>query len=276
MHCYRHPEREAYVRCQRCERYICPACQIEAAVGFLCPEDSGQSGMDRATAKVVNLAPRRVRAAVASGKPIVTYSLVAICVAVWGLQLLLGNSFTYRWLYAPVATVTEPWRMITAAFLHSQSSPLHILFNMYTLWVFGRELEYILGRARFLSLYLISAFGGSVGVLLLADPATPVLGASGALFGLMAAYFVIVRSLGGNTAQMAGLIAINLISGFLLPGVAWQAHVGGLLTGAAIAWVYSKTRAATAGRQRALLIWLVLGVLVVLTVYGVSRMVTGY
>lgn len=276
MHCYRHPQREAYVRCQRCERFICPECQVEAAVGFLCPEDSGQTSLGRATAKVVDLAPRRVRAAVLGGKPVVTYTLIAICVAVWGMQMLLGNSFTYRWLYAPVATVTEPWRMLTAAFLHSQSSPLHILFNMYTLWVFGKELEYVLGRSRFFWLYLISAFGGSVGVLLLSDPTTPVLGASGALFGLMAAYFVIVRSLGGNTAQMAGLIAINLVSGFLLPGVAWQAHVGGLITGAAIAWVYTKTRSATAGRRRVLLVSGIAIALIALTVFGVGRMLTGF
>jgi membrane associated rhomboid family serine protease len=276
MHCYRHPDREAYVRCQRCERFICPECQTEAAVGFLCPEDSGKSGINAAKAKVLNAAPRGVRNAVASGKPVATYSLIAICVAVWGLQMVLGSNFTYQWIYAPVATAIEPWRMITSTFLHSQTSVLHILFNMYTLWIFGRTLEQILGSGRFLALYLLSGFGGSVGVLWLADPATPVLGASGALFGLMAAYFVVVRSLGGNSAQMAGLIAINLISGFLLPGVAWQAHVGGLVTGAAIAWVYANNRGANAGGRRVLLISLVAVALVVLTIVGTGRIAIGF
>jgi len=280
MHCYRHPEREAYVRCQRCERYICPDCQIEAAVGFLCPEDAGQSAASRATAKVVDMAPRqarnKVREVVRSDKPLITYGLIAACVLVWGLQLLLGDNFTYQWLYAPVSTITEPWRMITSAFLHSQTSPLHILFNMYSLWIFGRELEYVLGRGRYLTLYLISAFGGSVGVLWLADPATPVLGASGAIFGLMAAYFVVVRSLGGQTGQITGLIAINLVSGFLLAGVAWQAHVGGLIAGGAISWIYSRTRSAKAGARRTILVLIVIAALVALTVVGAGRLTLGY
>ena len=276
MHCYRHPQREAYVRCQRCERYICPDCQIEAAVGFLCPEDAGQSAAGRAASKVIDMAPRKVRAAVRGDRPLVTYTLIAICVVVWGLQLLLGNNFTYSWLYAPVATGTEPWRMLTSAFLHSSQSPLHILFNTYSLWIFGRELEYVLGRGRYLALYLISAFGGSVGVLWLADPATPVLGASGAIFGLMAAYFVVVRSLGGQTGQITGLIAINLVSGFLLQGVAWQAHVGGLITGAAVAWVYSLTRAANAGVRRVVFVGVIVLALVVLTVIGTNKLAIGF
>ena len=273
MYCYRHPDREAFVRCQRCERFICPSCQHEAAVGFLCPDDAGQAGLG---ATLTNAAPRPIRNLVRSGIPVVTYSLIAACVAIWGLQMLLGYGFTYKWIYVPVATAAEPWRMITSAFLHSQSSVLHILFNMYTLWIFGRELEYVLGRGRFLSLYLLSAFGGSVGVLWLGDPATPVLGASGAIFGLMAAYFVVIRSLGGNSGQMAGLIAINLASGFLLPGVAWQAHVGGLVTGAAIAWAYAKNRSAGASARRTGLILGIGGALVVLTILGVARLATGF
>ena len=242
-------------------------------MGFVCPDDAGQASLG---ATLTNAAPRQIRNLVRSGKPIVTYTLIGVCVAVWGLQLLLGTDFTYKWLYAPVATATEPWRMLTAAFLHSQTSPLHILFNMYTLWIFGRELEYVLGRGRYLSLYLVSAFGGSVGVLWLGDPATPVLGASGALFGLMAAYFVIIRSLGGNSGQLAGLIAINLASGFFLPGVAWQAHVGGLLTGAAIAWVYSRNRSAASAGRRTTLVLTVIGALVALTIAGVVRLGLGY
>ena len=271
MNCYRHPDREAFVRCQRCERYICPACQTEAAVGFLCPEDAGLG----VGARLVNKAPRRVRAIASSGKPVVTYSLIAICAAVWGLQMVLGDAFTTQWMYWPLSTVAEPWRMITSTFLHSPTSVLHILFNMYTLWIFGRELEYLLGRGRFLALYLISGFGGSVGVLWLGALNGPVLGASGALFGLMAAYFVIVRSLGGSSGQMAGLIAINLVSGFFVPGIAWQAHVGGLITGAAIALVYSSTRSASAaGRQRAL-IWVVIAALVGLTILRIMQVGIG-
>jgi membrane associated rhomboid family serine protease len=190
--------------------------------------------------------------------------------------MVLGDNFTYQWLYAPVATAYEPWRMLTSAFLHSATDPLHLLFNMYSLWVFGRAMENVLGRARFLALYLLAAFGGSVGVLWLSDPTTPVLGASGAIFGLMAAYFVIVRSMGGNTAQMAGIIAINLVYGFLVPGVAWQAHVGGLVVGAAVGLIYSKTRSARAKQAQVLLLLLVLVLLVVATYIGVNRIMMNF
>ena len=203
--CYRHPDREAYVRCQRCDRPICPDCQYEAAVGFLCPDDAGQAGLG---ATVTRMAPRRVQNAIKSDRPIVTISLIVTNAVIWGLQLLLGGQFTLAFDYAPVLTASEPWRMITAAFLHDPYSILHILFNMYSLWIFGRELEVVLGRGRYLALYMLSAFGGSVSVLLLA-PDTSVVGASGAIFGLMGAYFVVIRAIGGSSGQLTALIAIN-------------------------------------------------------------------
>jgi membrane associated rhomboid family serine protease len=113
---------------------------------------------------------------------------------------------------------------------------------MYSLWIFGQVLEPMLGKFKFAALYLVSLFGSSVGVLWLAPADGWVLGASGAIFGLMAAYFVILRSIGQNTSQVLGLIAVNLMFGFFVAGVSWQAHVGGLVTGGAIALVYSGTR----------------------------------
>ena len=270
--CYRHPEREAYVRCQRCERFICPECQVEAAVGFLCPDDAGQGSIG---ARITSMAPRQVRTAIRSNAPVVTYTLMAICVAVYALQIVLGDSFTLAWLYTPYATVTEPWRMITSAFLHDPNSILHILFNMYSLWIFGRVIEPILGRARYLTLYLISAFAGSVGVLWLSGAGTMVYGASGAIFGLMAAYFVILRSIGGNTTQMVGLIAINLVSGFIIQGVAWQAHLGGMIAGGVVAYIYSRYRYSGQESRRRFLVSVTIGALLVLTVAGVLHLL-GY
>jgi membrane associated rhomboid family serine protease len=114
---------------------------------------------------------------------------------------------------------------------------------MYSLWLVGPALERMLGRVRFLALYLISGFGGSVGVLLLAPHNEAVLGASGAIFGLFGAYFLIARRLGGNATQFLVVIVINLVVGFIPGfGIAWQAHVGGLITGLAIAFVYLETR----------------------------------
>ena len=200
--CYRHPDREAYVRCQRCERFICPYCQVEASVGFLCPEDAGTN---TAKARITSMAPAPMQRALRTGAPVVTYSLIVACVIMWGLQYFVGDSFTYKFLYTPYATILEPWRMITAGFIHSDSlfsdpsSVLHILLNMYSLWIFGQVLEPMLGRARFLALYLISIFGGSVAVLWFGNVMGGVVGASGGIFGLMGAYFVVLRSLGVNS-----------------------------------------------------------------------------
>lgn len=270
--CYRHPDREAYVRCQRCERFICPSCQVEAAVGFLCPEDAGQNSIG---ATVTKLAPRRVQRAISAGAPVVTYSLIAACTIIWGLQLLLGDWFTLAFLYTPYATIVEPWRMLTAAFLHDPTSILHLLFNMYSLWIFGRVLEPVLGRAKFLTLYLLAAFGGSVSVLWLAEAGSAVIGASGAIFGLMGAYFVILRRSGGNTSSMVGLIAINLVSGFLIPGISWQGHVGGLITGVAIGLIYVRYPADSQKVARRNLVWLTAGALLVITIAGAAHLL-GY
>jgi len=242
MFCYRHPDREAYVRCQRCERLICPECQTEASVGFLCPEDGGSKA---STFK----APTILRRAAAGGT-LVTKVLVLVNVALYGLQILSGGLLTAFLYYVPIATLAEPWRMITSGFIHSDdlltnpTSALHIVLNMYTLWILGGVLEPMLGRLRFFALYMLAILGGSVAVLLLSNPFGGVLGASGGIFGLMGAYFVVLRSLGGNSNSIVGVIAINLAFTFLNPGVSWQAHIGGLLIGGAVALVYSKTRRA--------------------------------
>jgi membrane associated rhomboid family serine protease len=217
------------------------------------------------------MAPRRVRNAINSDRPVVTFALIAINAAIWGLQLLIGVQFTLAFEYAPLLTASEPWRMITAAFLHDPYSILHILFNMYSLWIFGRELEVVLGRGRYLALYMLAAFGGSVSVLLLA-PDTYVVGASGAIFGLMGAYFVVIRAIGGRSGQLLGLIAINLMSGFIVPGVSWQGHVGGVATGAVVAGVYAKTRNDSDSGKRKRYMLLVFIALIAITVVGVARL----
>lgn len=222
--------------CQRCGRTICPQCQTQAAVGVHCPEcvKEGRASSPRQPSAIRNL--------VRSGdRPLVTWSIIALCVVVYVLQLLPGSQVTNALLYYPPYTYTEPWRMVTALFVHSPSSLLHILFNMFSLFIFGPIMERMLGRIRFLALYLLSGLGGSVAVLLLA-PSTPVVGASGAIFGLLGAFFVIQRKLGGNTVQLLIVIGLNLVVGFL-PGanIAWQAHVGGLVVGAAVALIYLRT-----------------------------------
>jgi membrane associated rhomboid family serine protease len=180
----------------------------------------------------------------ATGRPLATFLIIGLCALVYVLQWVVPNDGVYQNLafatvYAsPDFGVFEPWRMLTSAFLHSQGFILHIVLNMYMLWIFGQALEPLLGRVRFLALYLLSAIGGSVGYLLLTpgyvpgEQVTGVVGASGAIFGLFGAMLVVQRHRGGDTKQLWVLIAVNGVIGFLVPQIAWQAHLGGLITGA--------------------------------------------
>lgn len=244
-YCYRHPSRQSYILCQRCGRTICPDCQTVGAVGVTCPECMREQRASAPRTKSALLTRLTAR-----GAPVVTYSIIGLTLAVFLLQLLpfgIGSAVTNALLYAGVYShpgVFEPWRMLTVLLVHSTSGFfLHVAFNMYTLWIFGRLLEGMLGHWRFLTLYLISGFAGSVGVLLLSDPRVPVVGASGAIFGLFGAFFIINRRLGGDSRQLLVLLGINVVLVFL-PGmnIAWQAHLGGLVGGALVGLIYFETR----------------------------------
>ncbi|QCB96028.1 rhomboid family intramembrane serine protease [Arthrobacter sp. PAMC25564] len=248
--CPRHPDRPAYVRCQRCGRPACPDCQRAAAVGFQCVDCVNETKRMTPQARTV------YGGTVATGKPLVTFLIIGLCALVYVLQWLIPNDGIYQeFAYAPAFTDIEPWRMLTSAFLHSQGFVLHIVLNMYMLWIFGQALEPLLGRVRFLAVYLLSAIGGSVGFLLLTpvypvDGPVGVIGASGAIFGLFGAMMVVQNRRGGDTRQLWVLIAINGVIGFMVPGIAWQAHLGGLVTGALSAAVIAYS---PRGRRQSLL-----------------------
>jgi len=242
--CYRHPGRQSFILCQRCGRTICPECQTQAAVGVICPECMREQRQNAPRTK--SAVSTRLSRMTAAGQPTVTYAIIALTILVFLLQLVPGLGVTDRLLYAGLYSYPgsfEPWRMLTSVFVHSTGFIFHVLLNMYTLWIFGQILERMLGRGRFLALYLLSGLAGSLGVLFLAGPYTPVVGASGAIFGLMGAFLVIQRKLGGNATQLLVLVGINLVIGFL-PGlnIAWQAHVGGLVGGAIIGLIFVQTR----------------------------------
>jgi membrane associated rhomboid family serine protease len=238
--CYRHPDRESFVRCQRCGRTICGQCQTPAAVGVHCPECMREARQSSASSRPITT--RFARAVgTRSQRPIVTYAIIVLCLVIYGIQYLTGNVVTNALIYAPILTASEPWRMLTTIFIHE--SILHVGFNMYSLWVVGPALETMLGRVRYIALFVIAGFAGSVSVLLLANPLVGALGASGAIFGLFGAYFVIMRRLGGNSTQMLIVIVLNLVISFVPGlGISWQAHVGGLVAGVAVAFVYLETR----------------------------------
>jgi membrane associated rhomboid family serine protease len=191
-----------------------------------------------------------------------------INLVIWLLQVIPGSTVTTTLLYAPLLTVIEPWRMITAGFVHSPDSFWHILLNIYSIYIFGRVIEPMLGPARFLALYLISIFGGSAMVLWLSEPVVPVVGASGAFFGLMGAYLIMLRAIGDNSGLLVGLIAVNLAFGFLVPGISWQGHLGGLLAGMAVTAVYARTRYKSGITQKIQVLGVV-GLIAAATVAGV-------
>jgi membrane associated rhomboid family serine protease len=249
--CYRHPDRQSFVLCQRCLRTICPECQTQAAVGVICPECLADQRRDQTPAQ--KKAERRWRrpgsAAVASGRPVVTYSIIAITAAVYVLQLLIPGLQSLLAFYAgslyPQLTggSFEPWRLVTSALVHS--SFWHVGLNMLALWMIGRSLEPVLGRARFLTLYVLGALGGSVAVALI-SPNTFVVGASGAIFALFGAFVIIARHVGAEIGGILIVLGINLAIGFIPGmGISWQAHVGGVVAGAIVGLIYARTRRET-------------------------------
>ncbi|GAA3878936.1 rhomboid family intramembrane serine protease [Leifsonia kafniensis] len=244
-YCYRHPDRQSFVLCQRCGRTICGECQTQAAVGVICPECMREQ---RATAPRTKPALlTRLNRMTGDGTPVVTYSIIAVSVFVYLLQLIPALGVTEALLYAGAYSYPqffEPWRMLTSVFVHSTGGfPFHILLNMYTLWIFGSLLERMLGRWRFLVVYLLSGLAGSLGVLFLAAPNVAVVGASGAIFGVISAFLVIHQRLGANMTQLVVLVAINLVIGFIPGfGISWQAHLGGLIGGALLGLIFVQTR----------------------------------
>lgn len=239
--CYRHPGRETGVSCQRCDRYICTDCATPGAVGFLCPDDAGVR---------VKVNRPRFSSSPLSSAP-VTMVLIAINVAVYLGQLLIP-SLTEQLIFAKTVQGSEfgtLLRLFTSAFTHSTSSFTHILFNMYSLYILGTIIEPMLGKLRFIALYLLSVLGGGVAFIFLAQADTSVVGASGAIFGLMGAYVVFLRVLKLDARQMYFIIAINIFISFS-PGISWQSHLGGFLVGAIVAYAFAMTRSRADSRKQ--------------------------
>jgi membrane associated rhomboid family serine protease len=198
-----------------------------AAVGHQCAECVGEGAKSMPRVRTPN-----------SGRPIVTYVLIAANVVMYGLQQMNADVYRQFVLQADViAYYDQYYRLLTSGFLHAGVT--HILFNMFALYFTGPALERMLGPLRFTGLYVLSLLGGSVLVYLLTPAGQPTLGASGAIFGLFGAGFVLARKLDLDVRGMVALIAVNLAITFIAPGISWQGHIGGLITGAAIGAVYA-------------------------------------
>jgi membrane associated rhomboid family serine protease len=257
--CYRHPDRPTRLACTECGRPICVECSIDAAVGQKCPECAEPVGR----ARVIDARRTTGRRSGFTGAPITRF-LVYTSVALYILGALNGD--IERWLsgaffqnlatgqvfydpgafehYNPALADGELWRMVTYAFLHG--STLHILFNMYVLYLFGPELERRVGSLPFALFYAAAAAGGSAAVYIVRPDAVPVVGASGAIYGLFGAWIFVSWRLRHTPAgraqfsQLLVLLAINLALPFFVPNVAWEAHLGGLAFGVGIAAAWAQ------------------------------------
>jgi membrane associated rhomboid family serine protease len=243
--CYRHPNRETGVSCSNCGNPICPDCMTSTPVGMRCPDCAGQKQ------RVHTMRSMHV-------DPIATYVLIAINVLMFlgagsGGSFLTGSGGGGSQVYADfvlfgpaIHLQDEYWRLVTYGFLHS--GILHIGFNMYILYWLGTMLEPSLGHVRFVALYFASLLAGAFGALLL-DPNAATVGASGAVFGLMAAAFVMQRSRGIDpmASGIGPIILINLALGFVIPNVSIGGHIGGLVGGAIAAFLMDQASARRRG-----------------------------
>jgi len=245
--CERHPGRPAGARCGRCNRPMCPDCMVEAPVGWQCRECVRAGARKSPT---VRYQPRA--AGQFGGTRITPVTLGLIIANVICFVLTRGGKLVYVNRFGMISPHThhELYRLITSAFIHL--SFFHIALNMFSLYIVGPPVEQLVGKIRFLALYLLSALGGSVAWYLIAPVNVVGAGASGAIFGLFGAFFVLARRNRWNTTPIVTIIVINLVYGFVVPGIGWQAHVGGLIVGSVVAFGYRLDRREPAARR-----WLV-------------------
>lgn len=233
--CPRHPDTVSYVRCQRCGRPVCPACQRQAAVGVQCVDCVDEGRRTVRTGRTI------FGGTVTDGRPVLTFGILGVTVAFFLLAMAAPEVRGYLAFNAVWARV-EPWRFLTVVLTHAGT--MHILFNMYALYLLGQFLEPALGRARFFALYLLSGLGGSVLILLLAGITQPwsawTVGASGAVFGLFGALLVLQRRLGVSNNGLYIVLAINAAISFIFPQISWEGHLGGFIVGLLAGLVFSR------------------------------------
>ena len=240
--CAVHPDRPTALHCTRCGRPACPDCLQPASVGFHCRACVAEGQANQRPARTVTGARLRDR-------PVVTFVLIGVNALIFLITALqaksgvdMGGSTVFqRGSLVPALVASgQWWRLLTSGFLHL--SVLHVAVNMLSLYFLGVSLERMLGRWRFLAVYLLSLLGGSASVMLFTEPLTSVAGASGAIFGLMGGLVVVARKFRLDMRQLLFVLAINLFVSFQASGISWQAHLGGLFVGAAVtaAMVYPR------------------------------------
>jgi len=241
--CYRHPDRETWVSCTRCERPICPECLRPASVGFQCPDcvRRGNATVRRATAPYGgSIVARPGVVSLILGLINVVVFVITVATAPGGLTGNTGSKLFDELELVPlrVAADSEYWRLLGSAFLHI--GLLHLAGNMLSLAIVGPALERVFGWWRFLAIYLVGALGGAVAVYLFGSPYGAVAGASGAIYGLFAATLIVVRKLGLDGRFMVLAVVLNFAVSFA-PGISLLGHLGGFISGGllTLAMVYA-------------------------------------
>jgi membrane associated rhomboid family serine protease len=232
--CVRHPSRETWARCTRCDRPACPACLREASVGYQCVDCVAQGARSQPRANTF-------AGAGLTSRSVVIPVLIAINTVIFVITVMQAGSLARntdaqlfeQWGLRPAAVADGAWwRLLTSGFLHI--GPIHLAFNMIALWVIGRDLEQVLGRTRFLLVYLVSLLGGSLAVFLFAAENSMTAGASGAVFGLMGGLAVVLLRMRRSPRPALTIILLNVVISFLVPGISILGHLGGLVFGAAV------------------------------------------
>jgi membrane associated rhomboid family serine protease len=237
--CYRHPEKAASVLCAHCDRPICTDCMIEAPVGWQCPQCTSEGAKRSRHVPAFTHTSRGRTGVVGSTNPTpIVLTIIAVNVVVFFLEGFGTNVRVidrYAMWPAAVHVQNEYYRAFTAMWLHASFT--HIFFNMIALLIVGPALEVLLGKVRFLVLYLLAGLGGSVFSYMLSQPNVAGIGASGAIMGVLGAYVVVGLRRRLPVAPVVGLLVLNFVIGFT-GNIDWRAHLGGLVTGCVLAFVY--------------------------------------
>lgn len=295
--CYRHAGKETWIRCQRCERPICPDCMREAAVGFQCPECVARGAKETRTGRTA------YGGRVSSNPQGTVVGLIALNVAVWlavtatgGISSLLAQKLmltsvgrcltqngegwyrgaeqgvcaVYGGVWQAGAAEGAWWQLMTHGFVHVDL--MHLALNCLALWILGPVIEEALGRTRFLALYLLATFAAGVTILWFAAPTSSTLGASGGVFGLMGALLVLFAKRRGDVRGVLLLLALNGVVTFTVPHISWQGHLGGLVGGALAAAVLIWAPRASRTLWQALGLAVLVGVLLALCAVRVLQL----
>ena len=263
--CTTHPSVPATSYCKRCNRPACADCSIRTEVGSICvdcaPAGARRYGKSPWSGKTRNPGSSGALQALKSNP--VTATLIALNVAIFVVQLftpVLLNLFAF----SPQWAVAQPWRFLSSAFVHADF--WHLLFNMLMLYLLGSAVERVLRWWRYLAVYLLGAFAGSMLILgwVFAVPGTWdgwTVGASGAIFGLFGAILVLQKRAGMSTTSILTLLAINLVYGFVMPGISWQGHIGGFIGGLVAALLLVAIADATRRKSRTqTVVWSLVGI----------------